>query len=397
MREAALPQTWAELLTELLRALLRHFLSGHAQPSARKTLLFNIVKHESRLVAPNAPHSKFEARYPWQTCASIVLQLGARTGPGHEGAAAPFRAPTFLVPGDARRFRSGDPELGARTHAQYSARETLWCLGGHAWPCADRATARFQDVGRKAALRCAAGPWAPSFGVLLATDSRALLQAAQTQFERLRAGPLPYTEPRGLFRDIARTLGASQKQLRFRVGPEVLFARATASESELTHTDALLGGILGPSNPDAPETTLESRRARLLVLEHEGALHAVFVDPAPLEEFVGDPVRAAPIAELYGGLLCLPCGPRGLSDWLPLSAIAAGEQPAVARAAREDPKVLLGPLGLRALETRFVWEPERQTHVALLWYAGCADPLLGTQVRRARVGGAWIWVRDEGR
>ena len=199
----------------------------------------------------------------------------------------------------------------------------------------------------------------------------------------------------------SRALGTATPRLRFRVGPEVLFARAAACDPELVRADALMVGAIGPRDPDGPEARLESRRARLLVLEHEGALHAVFVAPGPLEQLVADPARAAPLAELYGGLLCLPCGPRGLADWLPLEPESGceqrAEQLAVARAAREEPEALLGPLGLRALETRFVWEPARQAHVALLWYAGCADPLLGTQVRRVRVRGSWTWVRDEGR
>lgn len=381
----ASPEVWALHLNRLYRALVSHFAWCHATGVPRGLVYILSLQrarpiddaaeavHEAdrpaTRIVPANDELTGQLVYDWWTVRRLVVRLAG----GGAGGASPAVAKAFVVPGAGRPAPPASA-TAERSVAAYARVDTAWLLAQHAHPTADRLLAPYVDLGYKAAYRASTAPWAPSFAVVLLTDSDRLVWDAHHALAQVDRLP-PYREPPDLIARMA-LLRPPEGWGELVVGPEVLHldaaGRATKARALLWHWDR----------------------------EHPERRACVFLSPARVDKLHGPmPPRAPPVKAVYGGVLVapLPASAKGMGPWLDLSTAmhdATLEDHVRKRVVAssddgEDGSVMRE---LRHLRTQIV--AHAATLAACMWYAGTSiDRQWGLRLH-ARRGAAWAKDRS---
>jgi hypothetical protein len=158
--------TWAATLNDQYRHMVTHVykcaadgdLRGMAYVPEEGTVRVGVdhrAPQEAGLVAIS---------YEWTDLLAILCTLGG--GGRHGESTGPLHATDFGVPGGA----TGKEPAPSDELAEYGDTPTLWLIGAHSHPTADRTSSPYVDAGHKVAVRVDTHLQAPSFAVAIATD-----------------------------------------------------------------------------------------------------------------------------------------------------------------------------------------------------------------------------------
>jgi len=158
--------TWAATLNDQYRHMVAHVYKCAADGDPRGMAY---VPDEGTIRvgvdhrAPQAP-DVVAISYEWTDLLAILCTLGG--GGRHDESTGPLHATDFGVPGAAAGQKPApSDELG-----EYGRTPTVWLVGAHAHPTADRAYSPYVDAGHKLAVRVDTHLQAPSFAVAITTD-----------------------------------------------------------------------------------------------------------------------------------------------------------------------------------------------------------------------------------
>ena len=159
---------WAATLNDQYRHMVAHLYKCTADDDLRGMA----YRPEDGTVRVGADHrvpeggalARGEIPYAWVDVVAILCTLGG--GGRRDESTGPLHTAHFGVPGAT----GGQKTTASAELAEYARTPTLWLVGAHAHPTADRASSPYVDVGHKAALRVDTHLHAPSFAVAVATD-----------------------------------------------------------------------------------------------------------------------------------------------------------------------------------------------------------------------------------